>query len=178
MTAEQRLITVGRVGSVYGVHGWVRVHSDTEPPERILEYQPWQLKSRRGTEAIVLEASKHHSNDLLVKFVGIDDREQAKGLSRSEIAVDADQLPPLSAGEYYWHQLEGLVVIGRYQGNDFPLGRVARIMETGANDVLVVKGETGSIDRRERLIPLLMGQTVKSVDLAAQQIVVEWDPQF
>ena len=92
--------------------------------------------------------------------------------------MQRDQLPELAPGEYYWHQLQGLRVISDYEGNHFRLGVVERLLETGANDVLVVRGGSDSIDRRERLIPYVPGQYVKAVDLAAGEMRVEWDPEF
>lgn len=86
-----------------------------------------------------------------------------------EIGICRDQLPAPGAGEYYWNDLEGLEV-RNLQGES--LGVVDHLMETGANDVLVVRGE------RERLIPFLQGQVVISVDLDEQRIQVDWDKDF
>ncbi|HBO13126.1 MAG TPA: 16S rRNA processing protein RimM, partial [Halieaceae bacterium] len=90
-------------------------------------------------------------------------------------------LPPLGDGEYYWHQLEGLEVWcqdreGEAAGEQL-LGRVAYLIETGANDVLVVRASPGSIDDRERLVPYLPGDVVKAVDLAAGRLTVDWFPE-
>jgi 16S rRNA processing protein RimM len=100
---------------------------------------------------------------------GFDDRERAATLVGQQICVGRDQMPPTEEGEYYWADLEGLRVVttgGR------ELGRVDRMMETGANDVMVVSGD------RERLIPFIQGQYVKRVDLEAELIEVDWDPDF
>ena len=95
--------------------------------------------------------------------------EQAIALVGQQIFVGRDQLPPTEEGEYYWFDLEGLEV---HTTNGEVLGQVDRMMETGANDVLVIHGD------RERLVPYIQGQYVKSVDLEAGQIVVDWDPDF
>lgn len=179
MTAEQpQLIPVGRIGAVHGVHGWVRVQSFTTPPDKIFEYQPWWLRTSNGYQPIELVDSAIHGQKLVVQLAGIDDREVAKTYAQMDIAVDVGVLPKLDAGEYYWHQLEGLRVISEYQGQRHILGRVTRLLETGANDVLVVQGDADSIDTRERLLPYLPEQTVKRVDLAEGEMVVDWDPDF
>lgn len=175
-------ITVGRVGAVYGVRGWIKIHSYTSPPEKILDYQPWQVKTRHGLKTMPLAESKVQGNGIVCQFVGFDDREDAKQLTKAEIVVDSQCLPSLASGEYYWHQLEGLQVVSLFEGKEYPFGKVERILETGANDVFIVKGDPNdsqqAIDDRERLIPYLPGQTVIAVDLDKQQIVVDWDPEF
>ena len=85
--------------------------------------------------------------------------------------------PDLNTDDYYWHQLEGLAVIAHHEDQQVRLGVVKSILETGANDVLVVKGDSESIDREERLIPYVDEFVVK-VDLAEQKIDVNWDPAF
>ena len=87
-------------------------------------------------------------------------------------------MPELSAGEFYWHQLEGMQVLSEFEGSVYRLGSVSRLLETGANDVLVVKGDEESLDQGERLIPYVPDQFVKSVDLQGRVIRVEWDPEF
>jgi 16S rRNA processing protein RimM len=87
----------------------------------------------------------------------------------AEIAVEREQLPETGPEEYYWTDLEGLSVVCQ-DGTE--LGRIDHLMETGANDVLVVIGE------RERLIPYIPGQVIKSVDLENGRMVVDWDPEF
>lgn len=181
--AEQpQLATVGRIGAPYGVRGWLKVQSFTAPPEQLIHYQPWYLRQRGGLMPVTLVDHKWHSGNLVVALEGVDDRDQAKALGQLEIAVAVTQFPPLPAGEYYWHQLQGLAVTSHYQGQLFPLGKVVRLLETGANDVLVVKGnsrdpERPSIDNRERLIPYLPDQVILNIDLAAG-ITVDWDPAF
>ncbi|MEO6800050.1 MAG: ribosome maturation factor RimM, partial [Rhodanobacter sp.] len=101
---------------------------------------------------------------------GVDDREQAAALIGTDIHVDREQLPPPAKDEYYWVDLEGLEVITT---EDVHLGRVSHLFATGANDVVVVRD--GS---RERLIPFIQGSYVRSVDLSAGRMVVDWDPEF
>lgn len=178
MSRSSGLVDVGQITAVHGVSGWVKVRSATEPQENILNYRPWWLKTRHGVRAVEVDDGRLHGNGLIAHIVGVDDRDRAGEYCNVNIAVQRDQLPELAPGEYYWHQLQGLRVISDYEGNHFRLGVVERLLETGANDVLVVRGGSDSIDRRERLIPYVPGQYVKAVDLAAGEMRVEWDPEF
>ena len=85
----------------------------------------------------------------------------------ADVAVHRRQLPAAEAGRYYWVDLIGLSVVNR---EGIALGTVIALMETGANDVLVVQGE------RERLIPFVLGRVVLDVDLEAGVIEVDWLP--
>lgn len=114
----------------------------------------------------------------MVHFKGIDDRDDAALLGRAEIEVDKAELPELPDGEYYWHQLIGLKVIANAAGAELLLGRIADMMETGANDVMVVRPIEGSIDDRERLIPYVPEMYVVGVDLNTSEVRVDWDPEF
>jgi 16S rRNA processing protein RimM len=165
--AESQWVQLGHVSGVHGLKGWVRVHSSTEPREAIFEYQPWALGEERD-QVRVLEGRKHGSR-LIALLENADTREQAEELIGMPIAVRRDQLPQPDAGHYYWADLEGLAV--RLE-NGRELGTVERMLATGANDVMVVRGD------RERLIPFVPGQYVKDVDLDGGVIVVDWDPEF
>lgn len=162
-------VTVGRVSGVYGVRGWLRVRSDCDPVEQLLEYTPWQMNTAAGWQSHALEDGKVHGQGLVAKLAHIDDRDQARLLVGMDIAVDRSQLPALAEDEYYWNDLIGLVVVTR-AGEQ--LGRVSGLMQTGSNDVLVVSGE------RERLIPFIREQVVLAVDAQAGRIEVDWDPDF
>ncbi len=165
MTLAPTTLVLGQISGLYGVRGWVKVHSYTQPKDNILSYTPWIIRG----QPVELEAGKEHGKTLVVKFHGIDDREAAAGLIHLDISVDRQQLPPLPAGEFYWIELMGLRVV-TLAGVE--LGRVTQLLETGANDVLVVQGE------RERLLPYLPGQVLSRIDLAAGLIEVDWDPDF
>jgi 16S rRNA processing protein RimM len=172
---EADVIIVGQVASPYGVKGWVRISSFTDPAENILEYRPWLLRQAGVWREVALEACEVRGTAILAHFAGCRTRDDAAALRGSEIAVQPDRLPELAEGEYYWRQLVGLVVTdlaGRR------LGRVERVMETGANDVLVVRGDEESPDQRERLIPFLQGRVIREVDLDRGSIQVDWDAEF
>ncbi|MBP8185212.1 MAG: ribosome maturation factor RimM [Pseudomonas sp.] len=167
-------LVIGKIFSVHGVRGEVKVYSFTDPIDNLLDYSHWTL--RRGSEVRQVElASGRLQNKVLVaKLKGLDDREEARLLAGFEICVLRSLLPDLTDGEYYWYQLEGLKVIDQLGQL---LGTVHHLLETGANDVMVVKACTGSLDDRERLLPYTE-QCVLAVDLAAGEMQVEWDADF
>ncbi|NEX21174.1 ribosome maturation factor RimM [Thiorhodococcus mannitoliphagus] len=160
-------IVLGRVSGVYGVKGWVKIFSETDPREGILKYQPWLLgpdaKPWRFAEG------KRHGKGVVARLENCEDRDQAAMFVGQEIAIDRRQLPPASPDEFYWIDLEGLEVI---TVTEVALGRVSHLFSTGANDVMVVKGE------RERLIPFDWGEVVREVDFERGRIQVDWDPEF
>lgn len=179
-TKPSNLITVGRITGVFGIKGWVKVSSSTEPAEQILNYAPWWLKTRHGVKAVEIEDYLLRPQGLVVHIKGIDDRNQAEELGRVDIAVEKELLPQLVEGEYYWHQLLGLRVVSQFNGQKYEFGCVDKILETGANDVLVVKSDEASLEqnRKEHLIPWIPGMYIKEVKLAEGTIIVEWDPDF
>ena len=150
-------IVIGRISGVYGVRGWVKIHSFTEPSENLFGYRGWKIRRRDRWESIDIDDGRQHGKGLIAHIAGIDDRAEAELLKGCDIAVPRAELPPLEGDEYYWHQLEGLEVYG----GAVLLGRVDHLLETGANDVLVVRGSQGSLDDRERLIPWIRGQVVR-----------------
>lgn len=166
---------MGKVTSVYGVKGWVKVFSYTQPKENLLKYKTWSLRKDGREQVVKVLTCKVHGNGLVAQIDGYNDRDQAKSLTESFITINVDELPPLEGDDYYWHQLEGLEVL---TVSGVLLGKVHHLMETGSNDVLVVRKCSGSLDSKERLIPYLLDQVVTSVDLDNQQIVVDWDPEF
>ena len=92
-----------------------------------------------------------------------------------DIAIESSLLPALGEGDFYWSQLEKLEVLTE---SGVKLGKVSHLIATGANDVLVVKGQEGSVDRKERLIPYLPDQVIKDINLEEGTIRVDWDPEF
>jgi 16S rRNA processing protein RimM len=165
--STHQTVELGFISAVHGIKGWVKVHSWTRPMEAILDYQPWLL-GEDGKSVKIVDGRKQ-GKGLAALLSGFENREQAVALVGQKIFVGRDQMPPTEEDEYYWSDLEGLEV-HTIQGE--VLGRVDRLMETGANDVLVVRGD------RDRLIPFIQGQYVKRVDLEAELIEVDWDPDF
>lgn len=172
------LIAVGRISTVYGVKGWVKVHSETEPRDNIFQYSPWWLKTRHGVKTYEVDEFRPHGSGLVAHLVGVDDRDQAQALGRVEIAIDRSQLAELAEGDYYWSQLIGLRVVSEFGSQPQDLGVVKNLLETGANDVLEVVGDELSIDQNKRLVPYIPEQFVIAVDLEQGLIRVNWDPEF
>lgn len=173
---QQKLEVVGKLGSTYGIRGWLRVYSSTEQAESIFDYQPWFLKIKEQWLPTELENWRHHNHDLIVKLKNIDDREAAQILTNVEIGVDLSVFPRLEEGDYYWHDLIGCNVINL---EGYAMGVVTEMMETGSNDVLVVQANSkDAFNKPERLIPFLFKQVVKRVDLTTKTIEVDWDPGF
>jgi 16S rRNA processing protein RimM len=168
MSAGKRVI-LGKVGAVFGVRGWVKLWSYTDPPANLLEYNELELGQSGSWAPARLVEARPHGEALVGRFEGVEDRDGAAALVGAELAVAREALPPPGEGEFYWTDLVGLEVINR---EGVHLGRVREMMATGANDVMVVEGE------RERLVPFLPGHWVDRVDLAGGRIVVDWDPDF
>jgi 16S rRNA processing protein RimM len=164
---DDKLI-VGRFGAPFGVKGWIKVNSFTDPISNILEYDPWYLHTRSGYKAVTLEDGHIHGKTIVVKLPQCNDRDIAKTFTHVTIAIDRNQLPELKAGEFYWDDLIGLEVFNQDNVN---FGIVKELLATGANDVLVVTGD------RERLIPYIK-QVILQVDLKNKKIVVNWDKDF
>lgn len=173
---QQRIEVVGKLGSTYGIRGWLRIYSSTEQAESIFDYQPWFLKIKGEWLPTELENWRHHNHEIIVKLKDVDDREAAQTLANVEIGVDLSVFPELEEGDYYWHDLIGCSVVNL---EGYTMGTVTDMMETGSNDVLVVKANTkDAFGKQERLIPFLYEQVVKRVDLTTKTIEVDWDAGF
>lgn len=175
LAASQPLTVMGEVVSVHGIRGDVKIYSHTDPLDNLLDYADWILRKGNQRHAVKVLAGRLQGRVLVVQLDGVKDRNQALELVGYEVCVPSASLPSLAPGEYYWHQLEGLQVV-TLAGE--LLGVVDHLLETGANDVLVVKPCSGSIDQRERLLPYLPDAFIHEIDLAAGLMRVDWDPEF
>lgn len=162
-------ICIGKISGAFGVKGWIKITSYTDSIENILDYTPWVLK--RGDDVRICKPveGKLQSNNVIARMEGSSSRDQAEIMRGFEIWIAKNQLPETREGEYYWIDLIGLKVIN-LAGEQ--LGTVDSLMETGANDVLIVRG------LREHALPFLQGQTVLNVDVEAGVVTVDWDPNF
>ncbi|HJO35550.1 MAG: ribosome maturation factor RimM [Pseudomonadota bacterium] len=168
MTGEQPVV-MGRFGAPHGVRGWVRVFPEADPGTGLIDLLPWLIEAPAGWQPLELAEARVQPSQLLVRVAGCEDREAAGALRNRLIAVPRAALPPPAEGEFYWIDLLGVEVVdvdGRHYG------RISQMLETGANDVMVVQGE------REHLIPFVREQVVRQVDLEARRITVAWFEEF
>ena len=161
------IVALGYISAVHGIKGWVKVNSWTRPLDAILEYQPWLLGEEK--KAVKILDGRKQGKGVVACLPGIKDRQQASTLVGQQIFIRRDQLPAAAEDEYYWSDLEGLEV---HTTKGELLGKVEKLIETGANDVLVIRGQ------REHLAPFVQGQYVTRVDLDSGLIEVDWDPEF
>lgn len=160
-------VVLGAVSAHYGVRGWLKIYSHTRPLENILDYPRWWLRLRGDWQEIEVAEGRLHGKGVVVRFDDVHSREQAEQYLKAEIAVSRDALP--EGDGFYWSDLVGLRV-ETVEG--VLLGTVDHLFETGANDVVAVRGD------RERLIPWVRDEVVKEVDLEGGFIRVDWDPEF
>lgn len=162
------LVVMGSIGAPYGVQGWVKINSFAEPKENLFHYS-WQVERSGEWQMVEVQQYRAHAGGFVAKLVQIADRDQAALFTNCKIGVQREELPELTADQYYWADLVGMQV---FTHANVILGTVVDILETGANDVLVIEGE------KEHLVPLVIGDYVKEVDLDAKRMIVEWDPEF
>lgn len=167
--SESVRILLGKINGLYGVHGWVKVFSYTKPITNILNYSPWQVYQQGQWRTLLAPEGQAHGKGIIARIETCHNRQAAAGWLGADIAIYREQLPPLAADEYYWSDLLGLTVINQ---ENIILGQVDYLLETGANDVLVVKGQY------QRLIPLVFNEIVLEVNLAQRWLRVAWDVDF
>ena len=170
MSDNERRILLGRIVGAFGIRGQIKIESWTEPRDAIFRYQPWILRDALGNErqfdgARGKESGKH----LVATFPEVTDRDVVEAMRGTDIYVLRSALPPPKVGEFYWIDLEGFRVVN-VDGVDF--GTVSHLFSTGANDVLFVRGD------RERMVPFVEPDFVKSIDFEGGLITVDWDPDF
>ena len=171
-------IVVGKISGVFGVQGWVKIFSHTEPRENILNYSPWLIKKKNGLVSVELEKGRPQGKTLVAKLKDIDDRNAAELLIGCELSIDEGQLKKLPEGDFYWRDIQGLDV---FSADGEHLGKVAYMMETGANDVMVVKltkDKAEQTNQKEMLIPYLFEQVVTKIDLENGSVEVDWEEEF
>lgn len=159
-----RIVVLGSIGAPFGVQGWVKVRSYTEPLENILSYGVWLLGRAGQWQPFQVEDGRVTGKGVLAKLARVDTPEAAKLHTGADIGVARSELPPPPPGEHYWSDLEGLEALGR---DGARLGRVDHFRTTPAGHVVVIKGE------REHWIPFTKDRIVK-VELDAGRIVFDW----
>jgi 16S rRNA processing protein RimM len=159
---------MGRVVAPHGVQGWIKVQPFTQEQKGLLGYSQWQVGHEGAWRTWPVVEARVHGAVVVAKLAGVDDRDQAAAFQGQRIAVARSEFPPAAGQEYYWADLAGLQVVN---AEGVVLGKVLRLFETGANDVMVVQGD------RERLLPFI-STVIRSVDLAAGTISVDWSAEY
>lgn len=180
--SDDRYIIIGKIGAPYGLHGWLKIHAYTEHSESILNYTPWYLSQEKVIKDPLHESSEAYQwlntpfeakqlppDRILAKFKDAHSPEEARLYTGKLIAITRSQLSPLKDNEYYWSDLIGLTVINT-QGENY--GKVIYLMETGSNDVLVIKSTK---DKKEHAIPYIWGEVILNIDLDKEHILVDWE---
>ena len=163
-TAATQWVVLGKIGGAFGVQGWVRINSFTDPPDNILDYESWYVRRAGQWQPIEVEEGRMTAKGVLAKLAGIETPEDARLHTGEEIAVPRSELPPTAPGEYYWSDLEGMEA---FTPEGETLGRVDHFRTTPAGDVVVIRGS------REHWIPFVKDR-IKKVDLDARRIVFDW----
>ena len=168
MTQETRdqLLVMGKIGAPFGVQGWLKVHSYTQPPENLLRYSPWWIGRHGRWAAYRVKQGRPHGKSVVALLEGFADRDAARILVGADVAIERARLEPPGEGRYYWADLIGATVFNREGVN---LGKVDGLIDNGAQDVLVLSGE------RKRLIPFVPDRYVLEVDAERKKIIVDWD---
>jgi 16S rRNA processing protein RimM len=166
MDKTSEYIVLGKIGSTYGIKGWLKVFSFTENAANLFQYTSWYIEDGHHWKPITYTSGRPHGKGIIVKFSGVETPEEARKLTGKKIAIKRSALPALDKNEYYWRDLEGLTVINQ---EGVTLGTVIYLIETGTNDVLVVKGE------KEFAIPYLLNNVIKYIDLEKRIISVDWE---
>lgn len=167
-----RPVVLGRISGLFGVRGWVKVFSYTEPREALLDYKEWLVGEPGAWTPVAVAEARAHGRSLVARLAGTDDRDAAARYVGAEVAVPRDRLPETEQDEYYWADLEGLEVRHR---DGRVLGRVNRMLATGAHDVMEVRRASPEGGDRETLIPFVPGEFVLAVDLDNGVIDVDWE---
>ena len=175
------MIVMGRIVAPYGIYGWVKVQVSTEAIDSLYDYPEWWIGREDNStqpgiknspwQKYVVEHLKIHNDVLIAKLKGVDDRDAAFALKSKHVAVPREAFPEPDEGEYYWTDLMGLNVTNQ---QNVPLGVIADVFETGANDVIVVKDPKNG---KERLLPFV-DQTILEVDLAQKTMLVDWPTEW
>jgi 16S rRNA processing protein RimM len=164
----EKLVVMGRISAPFGVKGWVKVQPNTAATGNLLAYKTWWVGRQGDWREIAVAEARVQGRMLVARLEGHDDRNAAAALRGKSVAVPREALPRAQSGEYYWADLIGLVVVN---GSAQAFGRITGVLQTGANDVLVVAGE------RERLIPFI-AEVIRDVDLAAGVVRVDWGADY
>ena len=161
------IVVLGRLADPYGIRGWIRLYPYGDDPLAWAEMPVWWLGKEGGPwREVKLIGLKSHGDGVVALLEGVADRTAAEALKGVLVGAPRDALPATDDDEFYWGDLIGLDVVNAAGER---LGRVAGLIETGANDVLRVVAD----DQTERLLPFVEA-VVLAVEKDAGLIRVEW----
>ena len=172
---NHKKVVLGQLGKLHGIKGWLRLSSFTNPTENIFEYPTLLAEIDNRWQVLEIDEYRQQSNGFVVHIKGYDEPEIARQLSGVRLAINSQLLPKLDEDSYYWYELEGMKVVNLQCEN---FGQVSSLLETGANDVLVVKPTADSIDARERLIPYIADSVIDHIDSGERFIKVNWEADY
>jgi len=158
------LIQLGVVGAPFGVRGWIKLRSHTDPPERLLDHRSLRIGRGSVWRDYIVEARGRSGGALTVKLAGVEDRDQAQALRGAEVCVPRSELPPRDDKDFYRADLIGCEVVNL---EGLGLGVVEHFIETPAQVLMVVRGA------QEFWIPAVP-QHLRRVDLRERRVVVDW----
>jgi 16S rRNA processing protein RimM len=174
-------IVLGKVTGYFGVRGWVKLYSYTEPIDNIVRYNSLLIKLKGDWQNITLDEGKAHGKGVVAHFTGYDTRDDVAQLLGAELAINSEFLKPLGKNDFYWHDLIGLQV-RNLEGIVF--GQVRQIIETAAHDVLLIQPEQQHEQKGTEnkpgdiLIPFVLEHYIIKVDINNGFILVEWQPEW
>ncbi len=159
---------IGQINGLFGVQGWVKLFSYSNPRKNILSYQPWHIKVDGEWRTLEIVKGRVQGKTIVAQLKGVNDREVSRAYIGTEIYIERTQLPKLPKGEYYWDELTGLEVIN-HEG--FVLGKISYMVDTGSNNVMVING------KKEHWVPYIEPFLI-SIDMDNRQVLVDWDESF
>jgi 16S rRNA processing protein RimM len=143
---EPVYLVVGFLRRPHGLKGEIIMDLHTDFPERLRSGR--KLFVGEEHKPVTLVSARPHAKGMLIKFKGVETPEDAGQFRNHWVYVKASDVPALPEGQIYQHELFGFEVVDE---NDVSLGKLVEIIETGANDVYVVKNDSG----REILLPAI-----------------------
>jgi 16S rRNA processing protein RimM len=175
-SAPDDRVLLGHITGIYGLQGWVKVHSDTNPRENIVSYRSWWIEQAGHWREVRVVQGRSQGKTIVAQLEGISSPEQAGALAGVRVAVSRASMPVPGEGEYYWVDLVGMLV-RTVEG--VLVGPVSRLFETGANDVVVITDQRDGRDGSgEILVPWLVPDVITDVNVENRIITIDWDPDF
>ena len=160
---DSEKILIAKIQAHQGLNGWLKIYSYSESIEKFSKYKYFFVLNNKKYIRLDVEDSLINKS-IKIKFKNFNSREDSNDYIGKDIYISKDQLDKLKENQFYWNDLIGLNV---YLDNEEKIGVVADMIETGSNDVLVIKGDN------EILIPYIFGESVKNVIIEENKIIID-----